>query len=37
MDVYSNPVPISSQKCVTQGYLDTEKMDFSFFYGCVIY
>ncbi len=31
MDVYSNSMPMSSQKRVTHSYLDTEKMDFSFF------
>ena len=30
MDVYSNPMPMSSQKHVTHSYLDTEKMNFSF-------
>ena len=28
MDVYSNPIKISSQKRITHGYLDTEKVDF---------
>ncbi len=31
MDVYSDPVPMSSVKCVMHGYLDTEKMDATFF------
>ncbi len=30
MDVYSDPMPMSSQRHVAQGYLDTEKMDFLF-------
>ncbi len=28
MDVSSNPMPMSSKKCVMHGHLDYEKMDF---------